>query len=196
MIKRSVINYKRLQRVRSRGSQIVEFAAAMVLLVCVILLPFLDLAILPVRWLMAQEIVNAYIRKLALCETFSEAYQIMEADPSLSTRLSRLGGIDCKSLKLKMRAARVFLHPHQPEVIVVERPGQMPPDWLPDGKKAPCIYTLEIEIKSLISPAVLVSAGGLSVPGITAPLPFVLSASHGWENLGRNPVTRRFFINE
>lgn len=184
------------KRRSASGSQIAEFAAAMVMLVFVILLPFLDFVILPVRWLMAQEIVNSYVRKLALCETYSQAYEILEADPSLSTRLERLGGVQCRKLNLKMRIARVFLQPHPIEVLTVEKPGSIPPAWLPDGEKAPCIYNLELEVHAMIAPALLAPSGGLSVPGITAPVPFLIRASRNWENLGRNPVTRRYFINE
>jgi hypothetical protein len=196
MFSRKNRNCKTASR-RRKGSQIAEFAAAMVLLVFVILLPFLDFAILPVRWLLAQEIVNAYVRKLALCETYSQAYEILEADPSLTTRLERLGGVKCRKLKLRMRVARVFLNTHPIEVLAVEKPGQIPPVWLPDGEKSPCIYNLELEVQAMISPAILAPAsGGLSVPGITTPVPFLITASRNWENLGRNPITKRYFINE
>lgn len=185
------------QRRSSRGSQLAEFTAAIVMLVLVILLPFLDFAILPVRWLLSQEIVNGYVRKLALCETYSQAHEILEADPSLATRLERLGGVKCRELKLKMRVSRVFLNAHPSEVLVVEKPGQIPKAWLPDGQKSPCIYNLDLEVQALISPAILSPAsGGLTIPGITSPVPFLLTASRNWENLGRNPTTKRYFINE
>jgi hypothetical protein len=167
------------------------------MLVLVILLPFLDFIILPVRWLLAQEIVNGYVRKLALCETYSQAHDVLAADPSLATRLERLGGVKCKALNLKMRVARVFPNAHPVEVLVVEKPGQIPTAWLPDGEKSPCIYNLDLEVHSLISPALLSPvSGGLIIPGITTPVPILISASRNWENLGRDPTTKRYFINE
>lgn len=178
------------------GSQIVEFSAALILLVFFAFIPLLDLTIVPIRWMLAQELVNEYARKLALCESFHQSYRTMAADPSLSTRLHRLGGVYVQSLDLRMRISRVFNYPHAPETLEVADPTQIPADWLPDGAKAPCAYSLELNVSCFVSPAILLSDKGMSVPGLTKPFSFLITATHEWENVGRDPVTGKFFLNE
>jgi hypothetical protein len=174
----------------------VEFAAALIILVFFVFIPLLDLTIVPIRWMLAQELVNDYGRKLALCESFSDSFKMMEADPSLTTRLRRLGGVDVKSIKLHMRISRVFLHPHKEEVLIVSTPGKVPAEWLPNGAKAPCTYALELDIGSLISPAIMLPKHFGIVPGLSAPIPLLITSTHAWENCARNPATGHFFINE
>ena len=185
-------SWKTLNR-RNCGSQIVEFGAALGLLIACVFLPMIDLSIVPVRWMMAQEIINAYSRQLAFCETFSQSYRTMEADPSLTTRLTNLGGIKVKSIQLYLRITRIA---HNNETLVVEMPKRIPPEWLPNGSKSPCSYSLVLNVQSLLSPAVLFPGGGDLLPGVTAPFPMSISASHEWENFGKNPVTGKFFLNE
>src|ERR1700721_3009997 len=85
----------------NKGSaQISEFAAALVLLVLCLFVPLLDLGIMPVRWFLAQEIISTYARKLSLCESLSQAYAVMDADPSLESQLVHLGGGEPKNITL------------------------------------------------------------------------------------------------
>jgi hypothetical protein len=177
------------------GSQIAEFAPALVVLAAFVFLPLVDLAIVPIRWMMAQEIVNAYSRKLALCECFSQSLQVMQADPSLSTRLIQIGGVTLSSVGASLRIARIFNRPHAEESIVVAMPGEIPAEWLPNGAKAPCTYALDVQAQAMMSPAILLSSS-VKVPGLTAPIPINITASHTWANLGRNPFTRKYFVNE
>jgi len=190
------VRTRRHSKRSSIGSNIPDFAAAMVILVLVVFIPLLDLTILPIRWMLAREIINEYSRRLALCETFSKAYKTMQADPSLATRLLRLGGVESKDISLRLRISRVFITPRTDEHLFVYAPGRIPPAWLPGGEKSPCTYTLELTVDTLISPAILFSSKGVSVPGLTGPVPFRIGASHEWENLGRNPGTRAFYLNE
>jgi hypothetical protein len=178
------------------GGAIAEFAPAMALLFGLVVLPLLDLTIVPVRWMMAQEIVNSYARKLALCENFRQSLAMMEADPSLNTQLQKLGGISVQSIDLHLRIARVFKYAHAGEALLVSTPGTIPADWLPDGKKAPCSYSLEVDVRSLMSPAILFRHAGSSVPGLTAPIPMLITASRAWQNFGRDPANGKFYIDE
>src|SRR5208283_178789 len=92
---------------RQNGSQIVEFAAAIILLITFVLFPCLDLVIVPIRWMMAQELIDSYVRTLSMCETFSESLHMLDSDPSLRTRLLRLGGVQVESLSLRLKITRV-----------------------------------------------------------------------------------------
>ncbi len=165
-------------------------------LICCVLVPLIDLAAVPIRWMLAQQLVNVYARKLSLCETFSGARAMMEADPSLSTRLHRLGGVDVQSINLHLRISRVQIYAHQEEFLLAETPKEIPQTWLPNGAKAPCSYLLELDVKSLMSPLILLPFRGISIPGLTRPIPLVVSGSHEWGNLGPDPLTGKFFLNE
>jgi hypothetical protein len=185
------------RRVRSRtGSHIVEFAAGICILVGFVIVPLIDLAVLPVRWMLAQELVNDYTRKLALSENFSQSFERLHADPSLKTRLQKLGGVLVRDVDLQMRISRVAAQSTTRDEIVWNRPLNLPAAWLPDGAKSPCAYSLELLVHASIAPAIIFPIEGISVPGLTCPVPVVISASHTWGNLGRNPSTGNFFVNE
>lgn len=176
-----------------RGSQIAEFAAALALLTVAVIMPVIDLSVVPIRWMMAQETVKSYSRQLAFCDSFSEATKLIQKEPSLETRLNSLGGIKVDDLGLKLRCASI----HDPSTaIYVANPGSVPKDWLPEGARGPCTYSLVLEAKILLYPAFPATVKGNPLPGITGPFPLIASGSHEWENLGRNPDTGNFYLNE
>lgn len=176
----------------NRGQQITEFAAALVLLVMLLFLPLLDLGILPVRYFMAQEIIAQYARRLSHCETLTAAYAEMNADPSLQNRLIHLGGVNPKNLELHMMISTV----RTPVLkLDVTKPKTIPKEWWPEGRMGPCEYILEVRSETEIAPAIIINFQP-KVLGLSQPVTFVLAADSPWENLGRNPVTKQFFINE
>lgn len=182
------------RHVRStRGQHIAEFAAALVLLVLCFFVPMLDLGIMPVRYFMSQEIIASYARRLSLCESLSQAYAVMNADPSLETKLIKLGGVKPQNLHLALLISRVK---PPPERIVVEVPKTIPLEWLPGGRRGPCEYILEVRADVEISPAILLSGASPKIMGLNTPVPFTISSTSPWENMGRNPVTKAYFINE
>lgn len=186
---------KRYQRRTQTGSQISEFGVGLIILI-LILIPLLDFVVVPVRWMMAQEIVNNYARKLAMCETLSQSYATMEADPSLKVLLQNIGGVDVKSIDMHVRISRTSTLETKAESYIVSQPGRIPAAWLPGVDNQPRLFSLELSVHSNMYPTVLMPGFILSVPGITAPIPMVVTASHEWGNLGRNPRTGNYFINE
>lgn len=173
------------------GGHIAEFGAALVILTTIILIPLLDLVVVPVRWMMAQNIANSYSRKLALCESFSQSCHMIESEPFLKEQLLHLGGVTVQSVDMFLRISKP-----SGDFVLIDTPGQIPPDALPDGETPHCLYSIQLNVKLLISPAILVHWSGQSIPGLTAPIPIMINASHEWENLGRNPATKEFFLNE
>lgn len=177
----------------SKGQQISEFAAALVLLVFLFFIPLLDLGIMPVRYFLAQELIASFARKLSLCESLSQSFAVMDADPSLETRLIRLGGVQPKNINLRL----VITRNNPPiERVIVTEPRKIPREWLPEGPNSPCEYILELSVDCQIAPAILLRYAGISVVGLTEAVPFRISATSPWENLGRNPITKGYFINE
>lgn len=177
----------------SRGTQITEFAAALALLTVAVIVPVIDLSVVPVRWMMAQEIVKSYSRQLAYCDKFSDALNLIHKEPALDARLNDLGGIKVSDLAVKLRCASIQ---DPSNVILVDNPGSLPNDWLPEGGKGPCTYSLVLEAKILLYPAFPTNVKGNPLPGFTGPFPVIASSTHEWENLGRNPDTGNFYLNE
>jgi len=184
----------RMRKPRSaRGAQIAEFAAALALLFFVVFIPLLDLSIMPVRWFLAQELVGTYARKLALCETFSQSLARIAADPSMETKLIQIGGVKPRTIN----CALVISTTREPiDRYVVTVPKTVPAAWLPNGYRAPCDYQLQVSTIVDISPVFTVQLGGSKIPGLSTPVPFTIFAESNWENLGRDPVTKGYFINE
>ncbi|HEY9717960.1 MAG TPA: hypothetical protein V6C69_10860 [Trichormus sp.] len=191
----SKAKYRLRQRHRqrsARGQQITEFAAALVLLVLLLFLPLLDLAILPVRYFMAQELIAQYARQLSHCETLTAAYAVMQADPSLQSRLIHLGGVNPLNLELHLLISTVRTPVQKIDVV---KPKTIQKEWLPEGRMGPCEYILEVRCETEISPAVIVNVEP-KILGLSKPVTFILSADSPWENLGRNPITKQFYVNE
>lgn len=174
------------------GQQITEFAAALVLLVLLFFVPMLDLGIMPIRYFMSQQLIQQYARRLSHCETLTQAYAEMNADPSLQTRLIKLGGVQPQSLELHLLISTIKPPIEKIEVI---KPKTIPKDFLPEGRRGPCEYILEVLGQVEISPAIVMDFEP-KVIGLSSPVPFILRADSPWENLGRNPVTKAFYMNE
>lgn len=159
----------------------------------VVFIPLLDLTIVPIRWTLAQQLVDDYARRLALCETFSEARQTMDASPSLNEKLERIGGIRIEGLDLQLQITNLT------DTVDITRPRSVPAEWLPNGAKRACTYTLNVNAHALLSPAILFAGGadgGTKIPGLNAPIPITITGSHQWANLAVNPVSRKFYLNE
>jgi hypothetical protein len=181
---------------RRSGAQLMEFAAAITVLALVII-PLVDLSLVPVRWMLVQELVNGYSRQLAFCETFGQCCQMLEADASFKEKLKSFSGVGIDYAKVQMRITRIGGEGRPQEELIVSHPREIPPAWLPNGAKGPCIYALDLQVRSAIAPAVLMPKSSIaSVPGLNAPFEFSISSSREWANLGRNPLTNKFFLNE
>lgn len=195
-VKKSCPKYS-ISRIGTRnqlGSQLAEFGPALALLVGMILIPLLDLVMIPIRWMLVQDMVSSQCRQLALCETFSEAHSRLNLEPSLATKLKSIGGVDAKSIDLRMKITRARAGDGQ-QSFCAHSPGEIPPDWLPD-KNSSFLYTLELNVDSLLSPAILLPIIGPKIPGLNSAVAIEISSSHAWENLGRDPNNKRFYIAE
>lgn len=122
---------KQLRRTKS-GSQLSEFGAALVVLVIGFTLPLLDLGILPLHWVLSQEIITSEARRLAQSKTFSGAIDALAADSSLATQLTKLGGVKPVSTKCVL----IITMLNQPyESFTTDDPKSILPEWLPEGKE-------------------------------------------------------------
>jgi hypothetical protein len=172
---------------RSRRGTMYEFAPAFVVFVCFVLLPLVDISAIPVRYLIAQGVLSNVAQKLALAESRSEATAIANAT----------------GWRNVLGSCGVDVHPHPLTLVVCGKnetdkvslaPSDMvPPAYLPNGNKGPCVYSMELAVDADIPPLYHGSSG---LPGFTSPLTLKLACRSNWENMGRDPATRQYYINE
>jgi len=77
--------------------------------------------------------------------------------------------------------------------LTVQDNEQIPADWLPGGKNAPCSYLLQLNEDAIVSGT---TGGSSGIPGVNGPLTMSFAACSTWENMGCDPTTQEFFINE
>ena len=178
---------------KSTGAQAAEFGAALTVLVLFFVIPLLDFGVIPVRWGLANHLITSYSVNFARAETLSRAFEQMEEDTNLQDLLMKIGGVKAKRLRL----ALIITQPSSVDKkLVVEEPKHIPTAWLPDSPNGPFQYELELMATVEISPLIEIKLGEKKIPGLNAPFTVTMLSTSHWENLGRNPNTNEFFMNE
>lgn len=178
---------------KSRGAQAAEFAAALTILVMFFVIPLLDLGVIPIRWGLANHLITSYSVNFARAETLSRAFEQLETDVNLQDLLKKIGGVTAKRLRLALVITKTATPDKK---LVVSEPKHIPAEWLPDSANGPFQYELELFATMEISPLLLINLGEKKIPGLNAPFTVTMTSSSNWENLGRNPNTNEFFMNE
>jgi|LakMenEpi03Aug12_release.lakeMendotaPanAssembly.Ray.scaffolds.fasta_scaffold710230_2 hypothetical protein len=160
------------------GQSISEFGATITVLIVLILIPLLSLAFVPIRYSMCQGVISDLIVRLAHSEKRSDAYRTFLTDQRWRKLLAGCGA-DVRSAKLVLVAST-----SGGKQIIIDEKSRVPPEWLPDGKNNPCIYSLHIDCECGIAP--LFGSTG-NITGINAPVPLTVSSSAHWDNQSRDP---------
>ncbi|MDZ4836381.1 MAG: hypothetical protein SGJ27_21615 [Candidatus Melainabacteria bacterium] len=174
------------------SAQISEFGAVLFLLISCIVLPLLNLSIIPVRFAMGKSIVGTETRSLAKSETFSEAIKRNRDVADRWKTLQAIGGITVKDSALCLTIDSTKTK----RSMISTAPRRIPPSFLPDGSESPCVYLLDLKVDVEISPLITVAWQQGSIPGLTGPIPIQFHESSAWENLGRDPITGEFYVNQ
>lgn len=192
-LKQSVHQIRTSPRRRTkRGSALTEFGPALTIFVLCFFVPLIDLGFLPVRCGTAYGTVDQCVHRISRSETMSEAWSRLNNDNWWSTFMKKCGiTIDSKELALKIVSKE-----DKDKKVVVPFGSAVPADWLPNGPNGPCIYYLQLTVNTHIEPFFRLNFFGLGVPGLTEPAPMQFMSSAAWENLGRNPDTDKYFMNE
>jgi hypothetical protein len=183
----------RKYRRRKGGAQILEFGGAVFIFLTCIVIPLIDLSFVPLRFGLGKSVVSSRVKQLAQVETLTEALQGEKKDNSLKGILGGLDGIAVKSSKLSLI---IKSNKSEPPEISIDRPGTIPKKWLPDGSASPCEYSLDLIVNVEIFPLIVVPVPFVKVPGLTEPIPLRFNEVSVWENLGRDPVTGEFCVNQ
>lgn len=168
-----------------------EFGATLGVLICLILIPLLSAAFIPIRYSMCQGSVTELVARLARSEKRSDAYTTLNTDGRWKKLLSACGA-EVKDAKLVLVATSSKGGNQQ---IVVQQGNSIPQDWLPDGANSPCTYSLHLDVVCAVAP---LFGGTGAITGINAPVNLTVSSSAHWENLSRDPKspTLAFCIDE
>ncbi|MBX9695833.1 MAG: hypothetical protein K2Z81_25835 [Cyanobacteria bacterium] len=184
---------KRQTRSATGAAQLTEFGAATVMLITFIVLPLINIAIIPVRFAMGKSIVSTQARNLSKSETFSEALARNNNESSRWAALQAVGGITVKNSQLSLTVQSTKGATPQS----FSAPRTIPSNLLPTkGRECPYLYVLDQKVSVDIYPLVAVSWPQARIPGLTGPLSIQFHEVSVWENLSRDPVTGEFFINQ
>ena len=179
---------KSMHRRNNRGHMISEFGAAMMVFVCFFLAPLIDIGFIPVRYLLCQGAITELTHRLSLAETRSEAYTLLTGDSWWKNFLSTCG-VTVHDPKMTLMVCG-----QDPSQTTSVGQGQtLAAEWLPNGSKGPCVYSLQLNVACDLPPLFNVDAG---LPGFSAPITMNLTSRSQWENLGLDPQTGGFYLNE
>ncbi len=164
-----------------------EFSGAMVIFILFIFAPLINVGILPVRYLIAHGIMTEMTHRMAVCEKRTEASKLLKSNLWWTNLLSACG---------------VAVKNPQASLIAVDQGGSkktvtisdpLSVDMLPNSSNGPFMYSIQLTADCDISPLFNAGAG---LPGFTKPVTIRLSSQAQWENLGRNPETTFYYLNE
>ena len=180
----------RRRRSRCHGYAIAEFAPVFSILIIGFIIPLLDVGFIPIRYAVAYSVLTDVVHNLALSNKLSDAYNLIKTDTGWRTALSNCG-IEIKHTEL---AVAVIDKNGDLTRFTSGQPGCIPVELLPNGKNGPGTYGLQLTVDIDVSP--LLSVQGPGVPGLSSPVGLTILTQAPWENLGRDPDTTRFFVNE
>jgi hypothetical protein len=173
---------------RAGGFQIAEFGVALYTLVVLVSLPLLDLCVIPLRMALAQEMVTESTRRLARSETASMAFKGFSE--SIPSELAHLVGVEYTDSTVDITAVSLRNGDQSQAVL----PLLLSKEWLPNGTRAPCAYSLHVTVKARTYPLVPIPLFGIKLPGFSTPVDSIISSSAPWENLGRDVVSKQFCV--
>lgn len=175
----------RHRRLNNKGYNLPEFAVAFIVFTLVLLAIAFG-TVVPFRYMLANGMVASMVHRASLAEKRSLSYTALAQDPCMN--FARQCGIDFGAGKIG-----VVCISKTGGSLTVPSGSPVPKDWLPGGKNAPCTYLLQISQPATIN-SLITSSNGM--PGVTAPLKVTFNANSCWENLGCDPETKDFYINE
>lgn len=142
------------------------------------------------RWAISSQIVSSWTNNLAKKRKLSEAFNLVATD-EFNAAVANPTGVKVKSAKPALIVSRID---DPSKSIEVGIPGKIPAIWQPDAGNFE--YTLQVVVLAQVDPLVTVQFFGMKIPGLTEPAEVVMSANALWENMGRDPITTEFYVNE
>jgi len=175
-------------KLRSKqGGLLPEFASAIVIFVLALLIPLANLSAVPIRYVIAYGMVSDLSHRLALQEKRSKAVYLSDA-PSFYQDLAYRTGVHVNDCNVA-----VIVQNGRNETAVFPEKKRIPAEWLPGGSRGQCSYVIQSQTDVAIAPLICI---GPKIPALTAPVQMTITTKAPWENLGMDPITQEYFINE
>jgi hypothetical protein len=171
----------------------IDFTAAFTILLIGVLVPLINFSIIPIRYGMIQTRIESKIHELAQHGKLSEALELNQLGVDSQDPLCSISGCAVKEEQVHLCISSMR---RTDRIVNVTDAKTITPDWLPQGALSPCDYSLVLQTQVDVSPIVTMSVFGANIPGITTPFRCAITKAAEWENIGRDPVTGKFFINE
>ncbi len=177
------------------GTAVSEFAAGLVLFFCFFFIPAIDMAFVPVRYMLVNTMLEKVVHHMALCEKRTQALQYLK-DGSWKALVERLG------VTVKDARATLLVRDNSgSNQLSLSGTTDVPAAWLPNSGKhgAAPIYALELAVDVDIPPLFNNKAG---LPGFNSPIAMTFRNRDEWQNVSPDPLstadpnTVRYFINE
>jgi hypothetical protein len=170
-----------------QGGLLPEFASALVIFIMCLLIPLANLSAVPIRYVIAFGMVSDLAHRLALQEKRSKAIFLADAPSSYQDLAYRAGVhvVDCNVAMIVQNGRN--------EMAVFPEKKRIPAEWLPGGTRGQCSYVIQSQTAVAIAPLICI---GPNIPALTAPVQMTITTKAPWENLGMDPMTQEYFINE
>lgn len=165
-----------------------EFSGALIIFILFMFLPLINIGIMPVRYLIAHGTMSEMAHRMAVCEKRTDAYKLLQTNTWWKTFLAKCG-VAVKSPEASM----VIVGKDGSSKTSVNLNNNLSDDLLPNADKGPFMYSIQLRAQCDIAP---LFNGGAGLAGFTKPVTFNMSSQAQWENLGRDPETTYFYINE
>jgi len=165
-----------------------EFSGAMVIFILFIFAPLINVGILPVRYLIAHGVMTEITHRMSVCDKRSDAKKLLQTN-TWWTNLLKACGVAVKN----PQASLIIIDKDGGNKSTVDIASTLTDDLLPNGSGGPFMYSIQLTADCDISPLFNAGAG---LPGFTSPVTLHMSSQAQWENLGRNPETTFYYINE
>jgi hypothetical protein len=176
-----------MRRGKTNRGHITEFATALIVLICFIFIPIIDMGFVPMRYWLANGTINDFTHRLSHCEKRTEAYDRLSTE-ILWQKLLAACGVTVNDTTLKL-----IVCGNGAQEAKFDESQSLPPQWLPNGSNSPCVYSLELSTKIEVSPFFRIH---IPLPLLDGPLTFNISSRSQWENLACDPTTMEYYVNE
>ncbi len=173
---------------RSTSGSITEFGAALVILICFVLVPLVNVSFISARYMLCQGVLSELTSRLSHCEKPSDAYTTAKGE-SWKAIIAKFGaGVSGERISILAVAG------DGSRTATFTQGQKWPKEWLPGGSYGPCVYSLVVTCDCSITPVYK----GCVIPGLDKPITISLKSNSQWENLSRDPKSNSlaYFIEE
>lgn len=183
----------------NRGSSIVEFAASLTMFFCFFLVPIIDIAFVPARYMLVETSLDKVVHRMVLSEKRSQAMKFLNSG-SWKQSVERWG-VKVTDAKANL----IVCDDTGNSKMVLENGKDVPANLLPNGTHLPNgevvtpLYAMELVAKVDVPP---LFSSKIGLPGFSQPISFTFRHRGQWENVSPDPLTTssptavKYYINE